>query len=129
MHSIYFGFFPFASCHLATIIQICGRQRDTRLAPARGCMQDISRLFIYDPKCPVNLFFDRKSYQYGDHTNDDNSGVGCSTHERHKKCIENFDRNTRREETALLRDRRILSHSSRVIYSLTHEARCSHKNT
>ena len=61
-----FGFFPFASCHrcchLAIIIQICGRQQDTRSAPAQGCMQDISRLFIYDPKCPVNLFIDRKSY-------------------------------------------------------------------
>jgi len=44
---------------------------NTTLARAAlGCVQDISRIFIYGPECPVNVFIDRKSYYYGDHTNE-----------------------------------------------------------
>jgi hypothetical protein len=41
--------------------------------------------------------------------------VGCSTHERHKKYIENFDRNTRREETALEGHKRILQANKQYV--------------
>jgi hypothetical protein len=56
------------------------------------------RKLIYWPK----VILIRRSHQWGW------VGVGCSTHERHNKCIENFDRNTWREDTASERHRRIL---------------------